>query len=76
MSATTPLAALGADTKPSGPPVSPAGNPLQLTLGTGAFAVCFAIFGSVSAMMPLLRDTFATPSSVHGPGQAARAAIE
>jgi NNP family nitrate/nitrite transporter-like MFS transporter len=26
-----------------------------LTLGTGAFAVCFAIFGSVSAMMPLLR---------------------
>jgi len=27
------------------------GNPLQLTLATGAFAVCFAVFGSVSAMM-------------------------
>ena len=37
-----------------------AGNPtLQLTLATGAFAVCFAIFGSVSAMMPLLRDRLA-----------------
>ena len=31
------------------------GNSLQLVLGTGAFAVCFAIFGSVSAMMPQLR---------------------
>lgn len=31
------------------------GNPLQLTLATGAFAVCFAIFGSVSAMMPILK---------------------
>jgi MFS transporter, NNP family, nitrate/nitrite transporter len=28
---------------------------LQLVLATGAFAVCFAIFGSVSAMMPILR---------------------
>jgi NNP family nitrate/nitrite transporter-like MFS transporter len=28
----------------------------QLALGTGAFAFCFAIFGSVSAMMPLLRQ--------------------
>jgi len=28
---------------------------LQLTLATGAFAVCFAIFGSVSAMMPMLK---------------------
>ncbi|MFZ2491773.1 MAG: MFS transporter [Thermoanaerobaculia bacterium] len=27
----------------------------QLTLGTGAFAVCFAVFGSVSALMPLLK---------------------
>jgi NNP family nitrate/nitrite transporter-like MFS transporter len=36
-------------------PPRPAGNGLQLFLGTGAFAVCFAIFGSVSAMMPLLR---------------------
>jgi NNP family nitrate/nitrite transporter-like MFS transporter len=34
----------------------PAGNALQLLLGTGAFAVCFAIFGSFSAMMPLLRS--------------------
>ena len=32
------------------------GNTLQLVLGTGAFAVCFAIFGSVSAMMPFLRE--------------------
>lgn len=31
------------------------GNPLQLTLGTGAFAICFAVFGSVSAMMPILK---------------------
>lgn len=28
---------------------------LQLTLATGAFAICFAVFGSVSAMMPILR---------------------
>lgn len=33
------------------------GNRLQLTLGTGAFAVCFAVFGSLSAMMPLLRKS-------------------
>lgn len=31
------------------------GNPLQLALGTGAFAVCFSVFGSVSAMMPLTK---------------------
>ena len=31
------------------------GAGLQLALATGAFAVCFAIFGSVSAMMPLLK---------------------
>ena len=31
------------------------GNAPQLTLGTGAFAVCFAVFGSVSAMMPILK---------------------
>lgn len=31
------------------------GNTLQLTLATGAFAVCFAVFGSVSAMMPILK---------------------
>ena len=34
---------------------STAGSPLQLTLATGAFAVCFAVFGSVSAMMPMLK---------------------
>jgi NNP family nitrate/nitrite transporter-like MFS transporter len=33
------------------------GNALQLTLATGAFAVCFAAFGSVSAMMPILRKS-------------------
>src|SRR5690242_3385573 len=33
--------------------------PLQLALGTGAFALCFAVFGSVSAMMPVLRKQFA-----------------
>jgi len=26
----------------------------QLTLGTGAFALCFAVFGTMSAMMPIL----------------------
>src|SRR5215467_12522311 len=31
---------------------------LQLTLGTVAFALCFAVFGSVSAMMPVLRKQF------------------
>jgi len=31
------------------------GNARQLLLGTGAFALCFAVFGSVSAMMPLIR---------------------
>ncbi len=36
-------------------PSTPRGSALQLTLGTGAFAVCFAVFGSVSAMMPLLK---------------------
>jgi NNP family nitrate/nitrite transporter-like MFS transporter len=34
------------------PQNSPA--PLQLALGTGAFALCFAVFGSLSAMMPIL----------------------
>ncbi len=27
---------------------------LQLTLATGAFALCFAVFGSLSAMMPII----------------------
>jgi len=33
-------------------------NILQLALGTGAFALCFAVFGSVSAMMPVLKKQF------------------
>lgn len=33
-------------------------NTLQLALGTGAFALCFAVFGSVSAMMPALKKQF------------------
>ena len=34
----------------------------QLTLGTGAFALCFAVFGSLSAMMPILsRQMHLTP---------------
>src|SRR5689334_21996755 len=37
--------------------VSTTGNALQLALGTGAFAVCFAVFGSVSAMMPIMRKS-------------------
>lgn len=35
---------------------SPSGNTLQLILATGAFACCFAVFGSASAMMPILRQ--------------------
>jgi NNP family nitrate/nitrite transporter-like MFS transporter len=35
--------------------ISPAGNTLQLVLATGAFAICVAVFGSVSAMMPILK---------------------
>ena len=31
---------------------------LQLILSTGAFALCFAVFGSVSAMMPVLKKQF------------------
>jgi NNP family nitrate/nitrite transporter-like MFS transporter len=34
---------------------APSGNTLQLILATGAFAICFAVFGSVSAMMPILK---------------------
>jgi MFS transporter, NNP family, nitrate/nitrite transporter len=32
------------------------GNTRQLILATGAFAVCFAVFGSVSALMPTIRE--------------------
>ncbi|MFB3916179.1 MAG: nitrate/nitrite transporter [Terriglobales bacterium] len=41
--------------KQMSPPPAPQGNALQLALSTGAFAVCFAVFGSVSAMMPIMR---------------------
>ena len=33
------------------------GNALQLALATGAFSVCFAVFGSISAMMPIMRKS-------------------
>ena len=32
----------------------PTSAKLQLALGTGAFALCFAVFGSMSAMMPII----------------------
>ena len=32
----------------------PSSAKLQLALGTGAFALCFAVFGSMSAMMPII----------------------
>jgi MFS transporter, NNP family, nitrate/nitrite transporter len=35
-------------------PSSKSSAKLQLALGTGAFALCFAVFGSLSAMMPIL----------------------
>src|ERR1039458_4578088 len=34
---------------------------LQLALGTGAFALCFAVFGSMSAMMPIISKHMALP---------------
>jgi MFS transporter, NNP family, nitrate/nitrite transporter len=37
-------------------PLNPSGNTLQLMLATGAFAICFAVFGSVSAMMPTVKE--------------------
>jgi MFS transporter, NNP family, nitrate/nitrite transporter len=40
-------------------PAESPGNARQLLLGTGAFALCFAVFGSVSAMMPILRKQLA-----------------
>ena len=39
-------------------PSSHRSNTLQLILGTGAFALCFAVFGSVSAMMPVIKQQF------------------
>jgi len=32
----------------------PSSAKVQLALGTGAFALCFAVFGSMSAMMPII----------------------
>lgn len=55
----TPAATPRPADPPREAPTAPAGNVLQLVLGTGAFAVCFALFGSVSAMMPLLRRQLA-----------------
>ncbi|MEX2387248.1 MAG: MFS transporter, partial [Phycisphaeraceae bacterium] len=53
-----------ATTTPSAAP-APAGNAWQLTLATGAFAVCFAVFGSISAMMPIVRERLGlTPMQV------------
>lgn len=40
-------------------PTNLSGNNLQLALATGAFAICFAVFGSVSAMMPILKKNLA-----------------
>jgi MFS transporter, NNP family, nitrate/nitrite transporter len=41
------------------------GNSIQLILATGAFAICFAVFGSVSAMMPIIKKTLGlTPVQV------------
>lgn len=37
---------------------SPSGNSLQLFLATGAFAVCFAVFGSMAGMMTTLSERF------------------
>ena len=39
-------------------PSNPSGNTRQLVLATGAFALCFAVFGTVSAMMPFLKKQF------------------
>ena len=36
------------------PMSEPSSAKLQLALGTGAFALCFAVFGSMSAMMPII----------------------
>jgi NNP family nitrate/nitrite transporter-like MFS transporter len=42
------------------------GNPLQLSLATGSFTVCFAVFGSVSAMMPTIRERMGLSASEVG----------
>lgn len=59
MSQVSESSAMASDVARSQPPdvqsAAPAGNTLQLALATGAFVVCFAIFGSISAMMPIIR---------------------
>lgn len=47
------------NTSTTSPSTTQSGNNLQLALATGAFAICFAVFGSVSAMMPILKKTLA-----------------
>jgi MFS transporter, NNP family, nitrate/nitrite transporter len=43
-------------------PSSSSSARVQLALGTGAFALCFAVFGSLSAMMPILsKQMYLTP---------------
>jgi NNP family nitrate/nitrite transporter-like MFS transporter len=50
---------------PDAAPSAIRGSGLQLALATGAFACCFAIFGSASAMMPLVRGSLGlTPVQV------------
>jgi NNP family nitrate/nitrite transporter-like MFS transporter len=50
---------------PAGPPAAPGSARAQLVLATGAFAVCFAVFGSASAMMPTIKDALGlTPMQV------------
>ena len=44
------------DTTLNSSSVASSGNTLQLGLATVAFAICFAVFGSVSAMMPILKE--------------------
>jgi NNP family nitrate/nitrite transporter-like MFS transporter len=50
------LGSLSTDADPINPSgATPVGNRLQLALGTLSFAACFAVFGSLSAMMPDVR---------------------
>ena len=61
MTATT----TAAPTSAAEPATAPTSNALQLGLATGGFAVCFAIFGSISAMMPIIRKNLGlTPMQV------------
>src|SRR5688500_2105340 len=47
------------------PIAEPTSNGLQLALATGGFAACFAIFGTISAMLPIIRERLGlTPMQV------------